>query len=290
MPVSSPSPRSISTITSPYTVQPCSPMNSAWDCASSWASAAAYGANREWSYGERSMTYLFGTSVRPPARMALCASASRCMALRISTGWTTPLKTLAKAPSTRPSRRFSKRCSTLTGSSSGPEDMMVSVDRTPVCTPDGHLVLLFRGVSGHGSASLRAPGAGGPEIMWCRNSAITVPHSRLPGEVAEWQTRTVQVRVPERAWGFNSPLPHQPQGPPAVRRAFRYVYRRCPSSRRRRTDMSVAVVTGSAGLVGSEAVRHFAGLGLHVVGIDNDMRREFFGPEASTAWNVVRLT
>jgi hypothetical protein len=29
---------------------------------------------------------------------------------------------------------------------------MVSVDRTPVCTPDGHLVLLFRGVSGHGSA------------------------------------------------------------------------------------------------------------------------------------------
>jgi hypothetical protein len=31
----------------------------------------------------------------------------------------------------------------------------------------------------------------------------------LQGEVAEWQTRTVQVRVPERAWGFNSPLPHQ---------------------------------------------------------------------------------
>jgi CDP-paratose 2-epimerase len=54
--------------------------------------------------------------------------------------------------------------------------------------------------------------------------------------------------------------------------------------------MSVAVVTGSAGLIGSEAVRHFAGLGLDVVGIDNDMRREFFGAEASTAWNVVRLT
>jgi len=54
--------------------------------------------------------------------------------------------------------------------------------------------------------------------------------------------------------------------------------------------MSVAVVTGSAGLIGSEAVRHIAGLGLDVVGIDNDMRREFFGPEASTAWNVVRLT
>jgi CDP-paratose 2-epimerase len=54
--------------------------------------------------------------------------------------------------------------------------------------------------------------------------------------------------------------------------------------------MSVAVVTGSAGLIGSEAVRHFAGLGLDVVGIDNDMRREFFGAEASTAWNVERLT
>lgn len=54
--------------------------------------------------------------------------------------------------------------------------------------------------------------------------------------------------------------------------------------------MSVALVTGSAGLIGSEAVRHFAGLGLDVVGIDNDMRAQFFGPEASTAWNVLRLT
>ena len=54
--------------------------------------------------------------------------------------------------------------------------------------------------------------------------------------------------------------------------------------------MSVALVTGSAGLIGSEAVRHFAGLGLDVVGIDNDMRGHFFGAEASTAWNVLRLT
>ena len=53
--------------------------------------------------------------------------------------------------------------------------------------------------------------------------------------------------------------------------------------------MSVALVTGSGGLIGSEAVRHFAGLGLDIVGIDNDMRQEFFGPEASTAWNVTRL-
>jgi CDP-paratose 2-epimerase len=54
--------------------------------------------------------------------------------------------------------------------------------------------------------------------------------------------------------------------------------------------VSVALITGSAGLIGSEAVRHFADLGLDVVGIDNDMRAEFFGPEASTAWNVLRLT
>jgi len=53
--------------------------------------------------------------------------------------------------------------------------------------------------------------------------------------------------------------------------------------------VSVALVTGSGGLIGSEAARHFAGLGLDVVGIDNDMRREFFGPEASTAWNVEKL-
>jgi len=54
--------------------------------------------------------------------------------------------------------------------------------------------------------------------------------------------------------------------------------------------VTVVIVTGSAGLIGSEAVRHFAGLGLDVVGIDNDMRAQFFGPEASTAWNVRRLT
>jgi CDP-paratose 2-epimerase len=53
--------------------------------------------------------------------------------------------------------------------------------------------------------------------------------------------------------------------------------------------MSIAVITGSAGLIGSEAARHFASLGLEVVGIDNDMRRVFFGDEASTAWQRRRL-
>jgi CDP-paratose 2-epimerase len=53
--------------------------------------------------------------------------------------------------------------------------------------------------------------------------------------------------------------------------------------------MSVAVITGSTGLIGSEAASHFGGLGMDVVGIDNDMRRVFFGSEASTAWNQARL-
>jgi CDP-paratose 2-epimerase len=53
--------------------------------------------------------------------------------------------------------------------------------------------------------------------------------------------------------------------------------------------MAVAVITGSAGLIGAEAARFFAEKGLDIVGIDNDMRREFFGEEASTAWNRQRL-
>jgi CDP-paratose 2-epimerase len=49
--------------------------------------------------------------------------------------------------------------------------------------------------------------------------------------------------------------------------------------------MSLAVVTGSAGLIGSETVRFLADRGFDVIGLDNDMRRRFFGDEASTAWN-----
>lgn len=53
--------------------------------------------------------------------------------------------------------------------------------------------------------------------------------------------------------------------------------------------MNVAIITGSGGLIGAEATRFFTGQGFHVVGIDNDMRREFFGEEASTAWAVEQL-
>jgi CDP-paratose 2-epimerase len=53
--------------------------------------------------------------------------------------------------------------------------------------------------------------------------------------------------------------------------------------------MSVAIITGSAGLIGSEASSFFAGLGFDVFGIDNDMRSQFFGDAASTTWNRERL-
>ncbi len=46
--------------------------------------------------------------------------------------------------------------------------------------------------------------------------------------------------------------------------------------------VNTIIVTGSAGLIGSETVKRFAKDGARVVGIDNDMRAEFFGAEAST--------
>jgi CDP-paratose 2-epimerase len=49
------------------------------------------------------------------------------------------------------------------------------------------------------------------------------------------------------------------------------------------------LVTGSNGLIGSEAVVHFSDLGWDVVGVDNNMRAVFFGPDGDTRWNQQRL-
>ena len=49
------------------------------------------------------------------------------------------------------------------------------------------------------------------------------------------------------------------------------------------------LVTGSGGLIGSECARWMAAEGWTVVGIDNDMRREFFGPAGTTKGNVDEL-
>jgi CDP-paratose 2-epimerase len=52
----------------------------------------------------------------------------------------------------------------------------------------------------------------------------------------------------------------------------------------------LAIVTGSGGLIGSEASRYLVEQGYDVIGIDNDMRARFFGPEASTRHTTERLT
>ncbi|HEY3041174.1 MAG TPA: NAD-dependent epimerase/dehydratase family protein [Pyrinomonadaceae bacterium] len=53
--------------------------------------------------------------------------------------------------------------------------------------------------------------------------------------------------------------------------------------------MSVAVITGSSGLIGSETAKFLHAQGMEIVGIDNNMRAYFFGEEASTEWNTEQL-
>ena len=54
-------------------------------------------------------------------------------------------------------------------------------------------------------------------------------------------------------------------------------------------NSSKILITGSSGLIGSEAVQYFDQQGHQVVGVDNNMRREFFGPGGDTTWNLERL-
>ena len=49
--------------------------------------------------------------------------------------------------------------------------------------------------------------------------------------------------------------------------------------------MSVALITGSAGLIGSESARFFHAKGMEIAGVDNNMREYFFGSDGSTEWN-----
>jgi len=53
--------------------------------------------------------------------------------------------------------------------------------------------------------------------------------------------------------------------------------------------MKTILVTGSSGLIGSEAVEHFDRQGHQVIGVDNNMRRVFFGEPGDTTWNLERL-
>src|SRR5688572_9262213 len=54
--------------------------------------------------------------------------------------------------------------------------------------------------------------------------------------------------------------------------------------------MKIALITGSGGLIGSEAVSFFADKFDLLIGIDNNLRQYFFGKEASTDWNRNRLS
>ncbi len=53
--------------------------------------------------------------------------------------------------------------------------------------------------------------------------------------------------------------------------------------------MKVCIITGSSGLIGSESVAFFASKFDKIIGIDNNMRAVFFGQDASTEWNTIRL-
>jgi CDP-paratose 2-epimerase len=53
--------------------------------------------------------------------------------------------------------------------------------------------------------------------------------------------------------------------------------------------MDIALVTGSAGLIGAESVRFLSDKNFKILGIDNNMRQEFFGLEASTDWQRRQL-
>ena len=53
--------------------------------------------------------------------------------------------------------------------------------------------------------------------------------------------------------------------------------------------MKTILVTGSSGLIGSEAVEHFDRQGHRVIGVDNNMRKVFFGAPGDTTWNLDRL-
>ena len=44
------------------------------------------------------------------------------------------------------------------------------------------------------------------------------------------------------------------------------------------------LITGSSGLIGSEAVEHYCRKGWRVTGVDNNMRADFFGPGGDTRW------
>jgi CDP-paratose 2-epimerase len=55
------------------------------------------------------------------------------------------------------------------------------------------------------------------------------------------------------------------------------------------TNSTLALITGSCGLIGSEVCRYFHRFGFQIAGLDNNQRAAFFGPEGDTSWVLARL-
>jgi len=94
------------------------------------------------------------------------------------------------------------------------------------------------------------------------------------------------------ASGPRQPHPARPTAIPPLRALQPSTHPATPAAGMRdnqRPMSGVCIVTGSGGLVGSACVEYFCNRFGKVVGIDNDMRAQFFGPSASTAWNTRRL-
>ena len=54
-------------------------------------------------------------------------------------------------------------------------------------------------------------------------------------------------------------------------------------------DKKRALVTGSSGLIGSEVCSYFANFGNKIHGLDNNLRKVFFGPQGDTTWRLKEL-
>src|SRR3954464_137510 len=145
--------------------------------ASSSPRGSAHGLSRSKSCWPSSTTKSLGTRTLPCPTTVLRASVPPCRAPAPSRGGTSPLTPFARAPSTKPPSRRSNRWRTPTKASFPRRRVIVSA-----C--DQRLL--------------------SPPVGPSRAATLGLPL----GRVAEWQTRTVQVRVSVRTWGFNSPLAH----------------------------------------------------------------------------------
>ena len=163
------------------------------------------------------MKNTLGMTVRSRSMIAARSSISRCRAAAISTGWTSALKARAKAPLTRRSSESSKRSSRPMTASKPLRFRGSGMPCPPWSKPnprepcDGGA---SRG-SHHLVAVRRAPGRQSLPGHTAIDESHTLATDSCSSVTREWrnrQTRTVQVRVLERVWGFNSPLAHTKPG------------------------------------------------------------------------------